>query len=468
MTTWIGRVAGNGHKLAWACFIDNDHETGRWGVRDDFQLKLDDGSVVSVDVSNESLLVHRVLHRSGRWHDLEPLVAAQMFSDRAPAPDARVTLRYFELTGGDRVTVSGTLADDGEQGPGGSRILASHVVKGASITTGGTLVASTKAVLTLAVALLAVAAYAYAAIRVVSVAALATSLSLALLPVAIIAQGHLRDRLGFIEGSSYKDARGTSAIFASVPVLCVALGLFATYEEYSNPNPANVPLVASISVFMVVWCWLWLLATGFKTGRIMQRIAKAAPVDPPAEGQWGRVVGVVRDSTPLADGSAMKGERVESSSDMMDGPVVGQHIDVEQTGGFNVLVGEDRIHVSPVGATWATTDRRFHNGAELPFSGKRKTDDSEEALGVDVIGQGAAIAIVGRLQGYSMRATGPETLLMFASEPGSDVIGTIRSLLRRRRVLLLGTLLFAAAVLSVYPAIQGHWPDYSVLNASDD
>ncbi|MEO1173077.1 MAG: hypothetical protein AAFX94_13660 [Myxococcota bacterium] len=437
MTTWTGRVADSGHKLAWACFIDNNHETGRWGVRDDFRLELDDGSTMTVDVSSTSLLVHRVLHRSGRWHDLESLVAAQTFSDRAPAPDARVTLRYFELIGGDRVTVRGTLAE------GGTRILASHLVKGASMTTGRTLVSSTKAVLTLSAALLAVAAFVYLTLNVLPVVALATSLALSLLPVAVVAQSHLRDRLGFIEGSSYKEGRGRSAIFASVPLLCGALGLFAIYGEYRNPNPANVPLVAAMCVFVVAWCWLWILTSGFKTAQIMRRIVKAMPVAPPAQGRWGRVVGVVRDSTPLPDGSAMRAERVESSSDMMDGPVVGQHIDVEQTGGFDVFAGEDRIHISPAGATWATTDRMFHNGAELPFTGRRSTNDSEESLGVEVIGQGAAIAVVGRLQGQSMRATGPETLLMFASEPGSDVISTIRSLLRRRRVLLVATLTFA-------------------------
>ena len=449
MPSWVGTVRADGQALAWSSLDVAGSVRAHWLVRADFELELDDGTTLRVDATNRELDIAPVEERRDAWRDLETLPECRMFRATGPAPHSKVTLRTSSISGGDRVTVVGTVLEEGfdagtdhrsapEKRP--THVRADRVVKG-ELEAAPDVKPAPKERTTFGVAMGTVVLGLITLIGFGLGAALWLRSGLGSRAVDLVIFGcgglaattvwqfHVGLPVGFIHRDKYVDPRpGWSMLGFAVVFWLMMMSMALTWDGdfVDGRQVNNQGMIAGSSVALAAFAVVWVLVTSFRTLRLIDVILDAPPLDGLAVGSWGRIVGTVHDPTPVLGGEAAMAAKREL--DWTDGS--GPH-DLEMSthnqDTFFVRTPNGEVEIEAGDGMWATDVRRFPGWRG--FAGMRVPVDGRLLLSTELIPQGAQIVVAGRLSstaesGFAMKSTGPESLVFFATHrDGSPVAG---------------------------------------------
>ena len=219
-----------------------------------------------------------------------------------------------------------------------------------------------------------------------------------------------------------------------------------------RPSEQQLGVLIATAVFPLACFVLVLIA--WLAGRRDARAIGALLAEPEAERAsrgvvWTTLAGTVKDSTPIPaiDGTPAAMTRQTAGDD---------DVKQETKGAFIVALADGTsVEIDPAGATWATS-----------ISARREQRDKDgtvqSVVEQDVVPVGAAVAVAGRLDrsARTMRAAGPESLIVFASAADSDPREVLRGIRSRRldTIVLVSLVGTCAAALAIAVATRTHIP----------
>jgi hypothetical protein len=434
-----------------------DQTLGHRGLAAELELILDDGSPVTV-VTEARTRTKDLRERSetGPWRKLSGLAHAELVRDHAPGPHVRASLVERFVEPGTRVIVRGPVVAGTGTAP--QKIRAVEL----SRSTAHEQVAARERKRTRADVrdwigrgiggLLVLASLAWA-IRWV-----------ALWPAELVHPGVDKLRLAVGVASSTSAGLWLSLLLrrrgARIRMLPRFVG--GDGQPIGHGGMFELPLVISM-LMTLFWGVLGAgvaLNTIAEAGDVWARNAKGHA--PAADGfvfnatvlfaavaavtllawEWGgaRLAKLLRPLGPdwqLAQGRLTGGSLVFSSQTHGSGRATSTHWSANLEGPLTVEAPEGRWTIDPEGLVWAVD-----LGPEPEHPGNRSTIWRTKP--------GAAVVVAGRLSGPRLRASGPESLILVASELDDDLVGSIRRGLWTRRLIValpvIGALVSAAVV----------------------
>ncbi|MDH5492821.1 MAG: hypothetical protein OEY14_12785, partial [Myxococcales bacterium] len=109
---FYGRVCQRDQGLLWAQLADGSSLRERWIRCEPFELELEDGWRITVDVGHRGLTLEPPFERQGRWREFEGLPESEPFRALAPAPHRRVTLTSASLEDGEEAGVLAEILEE--------------------------------------------------------------------------------------------------------------------------------------------------------------------------------------------------------------------------------------------------------------------------------------------------------------------------------------------------------------------
>lgn len=486
MPRWVGTVRADGQVLSWSSLDVAGSVRAHWLVRGNFELELEDGRTLHVDASNRELDIQPVTERRDRWSDLESLPECRMFRATGPAPHSKVTLRTCSISGGDRVTVVGSVIQETFE-PGSdhrsapekhpTHVRAERVAQGdveeeakrspkkkpGRVDRSRFGIARGTYVLGAITAIgFVLGAWSWSVTGLGSRAVDLIIFGFGGITATALWQFHVSHPVGFIHRDKYVDLRpGWSFLgFAYVFwLIMMTLSLFWDGEMAEGHLVNNQGVVTWASIGVAALGVGWVLVTSFRTLRLIDVITKAEPLAGIAVGAWGRIVGTVHDPTPVLGGEAAMAAKREL--EWTDGS--GSH-DLEMAtynqDSFFVRTDDGEVEIEAGQGTWATDVRRFPEWRG--FAGMRVPVDGRLLLSTELIPQGAKIVVAGRIMAgdpFVMKSTGPESLVFFATRPDGDPVASLRRARLVRIVVVALCLVCGAASWSLAEATRGDLPE---------
>lgn len=434
---------------------------------------VDDGGRIRIEVDADTTGGPRGTTR-GTWSEIEAAHPA-LFRDGLegkPGPHVTVTLRAIEVRDGDPVAIEGEALEQGfdehVQGLREASVPAMRAMRATSITrTDLAEEAPTKPrkkqeaprpgvptkrtpafwrgvfLACAAVSLVATARVPFGPLTLDALSWALTFIGLA----AWVAWTGVAPHFVRVETLASVENRGIALFVALFPLsvsFCHTFGDVAGVANLGKGEPPNASIaVAGCNAAALVLLCAGLLWTTRRTRPLLQSLLEAEPFA--KGGGWGSVTGVVRDPTPIAvahePGALAVAQVTAIASHGSDPDIVTQS---ERTDGtFFVDAGDITYEIDPEKAIWATT---------IPASRKQTSQtDQQITLRVPV---GAHVLVAGRAAFSPDRATarlsasGPESLLFFATSEGDDARGRCTAI-RRRLEITIAVLVVTAAALVV-------------------
>jgi hypothetical protein len=433
-----------------------------------FDLALESGERVRVEVAPDARVFGGEEAARGAWREVEELPLASPFREKAPGPHVEVKLRGKVVSAGDPVEIlAEVLEEDTADGPMGLRDSPPRrisAVRAAAIGTGplarrkldallegdmetpaltrpakdGTGISWTGVLTVLAVlaglGLLGKAVFTAKSILVDLLAAI----------VVVVAAGYDLIEVDvetpqFRAGATPKhEAERYGGFLVSFLGVLLILGCLCVdvYHALSGSEYTTYPVAplagAAALCFQAVTMWP---ATRYPAR--MARLLLAEPDStPPPDGAWGVGTGRVEDPTPLTgtmEPAAMGVSTASASPELL------------HEGTFFVHTPAGKVEIDPREALWASRVKRTRSVKE---------EDGTKTIVEEIIPIGADVVFAGRWRHREgdcplIEATGPESLVIFASPAGVAATGALRDLMRARRISLGLALAGAAALIAL-------------------
>lgn len=501
--TGIARLGGE-RVIARIIVKDASAELGRVVQLDAFELERDDGTKVTIELGADTMLLP-IEREQGTWRSFEadPLLAA--LRAQAPGPHVDVVIERAVITDGTRVVLRGEESEHAFDDPKGTRSAPQRRltrVRAKAIATGknaeemirralapvappttsrlagapdgmrarraGNVITSSRVAL-LVTALLALAS------RTVSVSpwkldlevAALTSLALAGWFAYVVRIPYFTTHGGKHEDHHPKTFRNVALLVSAIALLFSGffwgedLNAFMAHEK-TTPAVNASPVVIATAILLLALLGFLVVRWTKRTASVVRALASAPPLPAgAAEATWGGILGTVRDPTP----TGFSGEEtalehvvqrgVEHSSDPDLGSSRFEKESIVNVETFFVDTDDGRSYeIVPWDATWASSVREVD--VDLP--------DEERYRYVVVIG--GRIWIAGRADRQPngapprFEATGPESLLFYATPSTMDPRATIRRIALMRLgvfVLMLGC---AGAMIARAVQLDGQLPAF--------
>jgi hypothetical protein len=391
-----------------------------------FTLELDDGTKVRV-VPDANVEVFGPEKTEGdTWGTLSRHPLAIPFEGLGPGPHVSVTLAGTVLAPGDRVAVAGEVTEADPVSEGAYREQPHVVVaevRATAIATGpgaedrvdvkarpsrdASKRLPWRSILIGAAAIAGVCAVAKAIYT--SPAILIELLMFVLAILAMLQNEETKPEFepeatwaGFLEGVGF--------ITVGLTLLAIAASFFSALVS-SQMGP---------STFMIVAGCLFAATTSALRRRSQRRsleIARAI-LDAPAhstDGAWGRMVGTVRDPTPVKVIGGMS-----ALSRVTEGPTP----NIVTDGTFLIKTGKTVVEVFPQDAVWSSSVRAKAERTEKTADGEQKITTHEQLIPVG--GKAVVVARMRHGEGVLRAAsTGPESLLLWATADAEEPIATL-------------------------------------------
>ena len=482
----FGQVEDEGSVLWWVSLDHGESVAAHWLQRRAFRMEAEDGSLVDVEVPR-SIDIEPVTEEKGRWSKFERLPQSAPFRTSGPAPHRKVAFRSAQVSHGDQITVVGRPADSTFEGGGMReaatavrRVVAERIFHGRDDprqTDEGVPLPEPKLgyapILTAAIGLAGFVLAALAATRFEPLSPAVSSGSVFGLTMFGVAYAWAMrgKRLPLF---IHRDAKVDTAPlpggwgFAIVLTFTIFMGAIVLWDfNGTNPdtgghiNNQNPVLIGCAGLLVALLATMWF---GMRnTIGLSNLILNAPPHDSPRAGQWGRLVGRVFDPTPVRAAGREAAMAASTELKWRDGS--GDHLtslEVSNEDTFLLCSEQWQTEVQPGDATWATDVRRFptFRGSgqfRVPVNGRLLTS-------TELIPQGASMVLVGRPQEsrrgakLSMRSTGPESLVFFATLPETDPIAALKRARRRHLVSLAVVIGCLVSVTTVSLAFRPYLP----------